>query len=124
MAGAVRADSISENVRGLLTGAERLARTEVELALAKGRDSFGATARHIGMLAVAGVFAVGGSAFLLMAIYNGIAVRVDTWLAALLTALIAFVGAGVLFLFALPKPDDADETESLVRQRDGVVTTQ
>lgn len=124
MARAVGADSISENVRGLLSGAERLARTEVELALAKGRDSFGESARHMGTLVVAAVFAIGGMAFLLMAIYNGLALRVDSWLAALLTAIIAFAGAGILLHVALPKTGEADETRSLAERRDNVATVQ
>jgi hypothetical protein len=124
MARAVGADSISENVRGLLSGAERLARTEVELALAKGRDSVGETARHMGMLVVAAVFATGGMAFLLVAIYNGLALRVDSWLAALLTAIIAFAGAGILLQIALPKTGEADQTRSLAERRDGVATVQ
>jgi len=122
VARAVGADSISENVRGLLTGAERLARTEVELALAKGRDSVGESVRHMGTLIVAGVFAIGGMAFLLMAIYNGLTLRVDPWLAALLTATIAFAGAGILLQVARPKTDEADETRSLAKRRDGVAT--
>jgi len=124
MARAVGADSISENVRGLLSGAERLARTEVELALAKGRDSVGETARHMGVLVVAAMFAIGGMAFLLMAIYSGLALRVDGWLAAFLTAIIAFAGAGILLQVALPKTGKADQTRPLAGQRDGVATVQ
>jgi len=122
VARAVGADSISENVRGLLTGAERLARTEVELALAKGRDSVGQSARHMGTLVFAAVFAIGGMAFLLMAIYNGLALRVDSWIAALLTATIAFVGAGILLQVARPKTDEAEDPRSLAERRDGVAT--
>ena len=122
MARALGADSIGENVRGLLSGAERLARTEVELALAKGRDNFGETARGMGMLVVAAVCAIGGMAFLLMAIYNGLALRLDSWLAALLTATIAFAGAGILLQVARPKTDEADEPRSLAERRDNVAT--
>jgi len=122
MGRAVGADSISENVRGLLTGAERLARTEVELALAKGRDSVGESARHMVMLVVAAVFAIGGMAFMLIAIYNGLALRVDSWLAALLTAIIAFAGAGIFLQVAVPKAGEADATRSITERRDDVAT--
>ena len=115
-------ESIGQNVRGLLTHAERLARTEVELALAKGRESVGETARHLIMIVVAGVFALGGTAFLLYAIFCGVQTRVDTWLAALLTAGVAFVGA-VLFLRLGVQQKSAPEVETTdgVR-RDRVMT--
>lgn len=89
------ADSIGQNVRGLLTQAEKLARTEMELALSKGRDKVGDQVRHLAMLAGAAVFALGGMAFLLHAIYQGLETRLDSWLAALLTAVVAFACAGV-----------------------------
>lgn len=115
-------ESIGQNVRGLLTQAERLARTEVELALAKGRESVGETARHLIMIVVAGVFALGGTAFLLYAVFCGVQTRVDTWLAALLTAGVAFVGA-VLFLRLGVQQKSAPEVETTdgVR-RDRVMT--
>ena len=122
MAASSGVESIGQNVRGLLTQAERLARTEVELALAKGRESVGETARHLGMIVVAGVFALGGTAFLLYAVFCGLQTRVDSWLAALLTAGIAFVGA-VLFLRlgVQQKPVPDAETSHGVR-RDRVMT--
>ncbi len=103
-------NSIGYNVRGLLTQAERLARTEVELAFAKGRETVGATARGLVMLVVAGVFALGGTAFLLHAIYQGLSTRLDPWLAALLTAVAAFVGAFVFLRIGVHSnaDDDAD----------------
>ncbi len=122
MANAGGAESIGANVRGLLTGAERLARTEVELALAKGRESFGESAKTVAMLIVAGVLALGGVFFLLHAIYSGLTLRVDQWLAALLTAVIAFAGAGIFVRLGAAKPDDANVKETLEGRRNSVVT--
>ncbi len=122
MAASGGVDSIGYNVRGLLTQAERLARTEVELALAKGRESVGETARHLSMLVVAGVFALGGMAFLLHAIYSGLNTRVDGWLAALLTAIIAFIGAFIFLRLGVQQKDAVDETETLGGRRDRVAT--
>lgn len=122
MANAGGAESIGANVRGLLTGAERLARTEVELALAKGRESFGESAKTVAMMIVAGVFALGGISFLLHAIYSALTLRVDQWLAALLTAIIAFAGAGLFLRLGTPKPADADVKKTLEGRRDNVVT--
>lgn len=117
MAASNSVESIGQNIRGLLTQAERLARTEVELALAKGRESVGETARHLSMIVVAGVFALGGTAFLLYAVFCGLQTRVDTWLAALLTAGVAFVGA-ILFLRlgVQQKPAHVAETNDDVRR--------
>jgi len=122
MTNASGAESIGANVRGLLTGAERLARTEVELALAKGRESFGESSKTVAMLIVAGLFALGGISFLLHAIYSGLTLQVEQWLAALLTALIAFAGAAVFVRLGAAKPDDADVKQTLEGRRDSVVT--
>jgi hypothetical protein len=109
--------SIGYDVRGLLSQAERLARTEVELALAKGRESVGETMRHLVMLVVAGVFALGGTAFLLHAVYAGLSIRLDSWLAALLTAVVAFVGAFVSLRIGVSQSrDDADVAEADTRR--------
>lgn len=116
------ADSIGQNVRGLLTQAERLARTEVELALAKGRESMGDTARHLGVLVVAAVFALGGTAFLLQAVYIGLLLRLDPWLAALCTAVIAFVGATILLRVGMHKGVEAEESVQKRGRRNGAVT--
>lgn len=121
MAESRAADSISYNVRGLLTQAERLARTEVELALAKGRDSISETVRMVIMVVVAGVFALGGTAFLLQAIYTGLSMRVESWLAALLTALIAFGGAFLFLRLGVSRKADVAEPESLDGRRTSVV---
>jgi hypothetical protein len=122
MASAGGAESIGANVRGLLTGAERLARAEMELALARGRESFGESAKTFAMVVVAGVFALGGISFLLHAIYSGLLLRVDQWLAALLTAVIAFAGAGLFLRLGASKPAHAERKEALEGRRDGVVT--
>ncbi|MES3033513.1 MAG: phage holin family protein [Gemmatimonadota bacterium] len=117
------ADSISHNVRGLLTQAERVARTEVELAIAKGRESMGDTARNLGVLVVAGVFALGGTAFLLQAIYTALLMRVEPWLAALITAAIAFVSAIILLRMGMHRDESVDEPAAPMRsRRPGVVT--
>ena len=117
-----QADSIGHNVRGLLTHAERLARTEVELALAKGRESMSDTARHLGVLVVAAVFVLGGTAFLLLAAYNGLLLRVQPWLAALITAGGAFVGATILLRVGMHKETSMDEASQVSGRRNGVVT--
>lgn len=117
------ADSIGHNVRGLLTQAERLARTEVELAIAKGRESMGDTARNLAVVVVAGIFALGGTAFLLQAIYSGLLLRVEPWLAALITAGVAFMLATILLRMGMHKEVRVDEPVPPVRgRRNGVVT--
>lgn len=115
------AESIGQNVRGLLTHAERLARTEVELALAKGRESMSDTARSLGVLVVAGIFALGGAAFLLQAIYSGLLLKLEPWLAALLTAGIAFVGAFLLLRVGTHKEIEADAPAQVRVRRNGTV---
>lgn len=112
------ADSIGQNVRGLLTQAERLARTEMELALSKGRDKVGDQVRHLAMLAGAAVFALGGMAFLLHAIYQGLETQLDSWLAALLTALIAFACAGVFVKVAAGRDSTEPARDRLKSGRD------
>lgn len=113
------ADSIAQNVRGLLTQAEKLARTEMELALSKGRDKVGDQVRHLVMLAGAAVFALGGMAFLLHAIYEGLETRLDSWLAALLTAAIAFACAGIFVKIAAGR-DSAEAARDRLQSGDAV----
>ena len=116
------AESIGQNVRGLLTHAERLARTEVELALAKGRESMGESARSLGVVVVAAVFALGGTAFLLQAIYSALLLRVEPWLAALITAGFAFVCAVVLLRLGMHKEADVEAPAQIRGRRTGAVT--
>ena len=109
-------ESIGQNVRGLLTQAERLARTEMELAVAKGKDSLSNQARYLVMLVGAALLGLGGMAYLLYAVYSGLAGRMDGWAAALSTAGVSFACAFV-FLKLGAKRESASDEPSSSRQR-------
>ena len=102
-------ESIGQNVRGLLTQAERLARTEVELAVAKGKDSLSNQARYLVMLVGAALLGLGGMAYLLYAVYSGLAARMDGWATALSTAGVSFACAFVFLKLGATReaPSDA-----------------
>lgn len=105
-------ESIGQSVRGLLTHAERLARTEMELAVAKGKDSLSDQARPFGMLVGAALLGLGGVAYLLYAVYSGLTEKVDPWLAALITAGVAFASAFAILKLAAKADVASTETRS------------
>jgi len=109
-------ESIGQNVRGLLTQAERLARTEMELAVAKGKDALGNQARQLTMFAGAALLGLGGMAYLLYAVYSGLAARMDSWAAALVTAGAAFAAA-LLFVRLAITPEGAREASKVSSER-------
>jgi len=105
-------ESIGQNIRGLLTHAERLARTEMELAVAKGTDALSDQARHVTMLVGAALLGLGGMAYLLYAVFSALTERVDPWVAALITAGVAFTAAFVFVKLAVKRDSASDESRS------------
>lgn len=112
MAEQTGSESIGQNVRALLSQAERLARTEMELAVAKGKDALGNQARHVTMLIVAGLLGFGGTAYLLFAVYSGLTARLESWVAALITAGVAFASAFVCLKLAVTSETSSESSRS------------
>src|SRR5687768_11754347 len=88
-------ESVADLVRRLSDQSTRLMRAEIELAkselAAKGKQAgIGA-----GMFGGAGIFALYGVGALVAAMIAGLATAVDTWLAALIVAVVLFAIAGV-----------------------------
>src|SRR4051794_31805527 len=91
-------ESVAELVRRLSEQSTRLMRAEIELAkaelAAKGKQAgIGA-----GMFGGAGVFALYGVGALVAAAIAGLATAVDTWLAALIVAIVLLTVAGIAAL--------------------------
>jgi membrane protein len=91
-------ESVADLVRRLSEQSTRLMRAEIELAkaelAAKGKQAgIGA-----GMFGGAGVFALYGVGALVAAAVAGLATAIDTWLAALIVAVVLFAVAGVAAL--------------------------
>jgi membrane protein len=100
-------ESVADLVRRLSEQSTRLMRAEVELAkselAAKGKQAgIGA-----GMFGGAGLFALYGVGALVTAAIAGLATAVDTWLAALIVAVVLFAVAGVAALLGKNRIQEA-----------------
>jgi membrane protein len=100
-------ESVADLVRRLSEQSTRLMRAEIELAkselAAKGKQAgIGA-----GMFGGAGLFALYGVGALVTAAIAGLATAVDTWLAALIVAVVLFAVAGVAALLGKNRIQEA-----------------
>ncbi len=90
--------SVSELVKQLSDQTTHLLRAEVELAKAELAQKGKQAGIGAGMFGGAGVFALYGTGALVAAAIAGLATAVDTWLAALIVAVVLFAVAGVAAL--------------------------
>jgi MFS family permease len=110
--------SVSDLVRQLSDQTTRLMRAEVELAKSELAQKGKQAGIGAGMFGGAGVFALYGGGALVAAAIAGLSTAVDTWLAALIVAVVLFAVAGVVALLGKkrleaagpPVPEAAIET--------------
>jgi membrane protein len=110
--------SVAELVRQLSDQSTRLVRAEVELAKAELTQKGKQAGIGAGMFGGTAVFALYGVGALTAAAIAGLATAVDTWLAALIVAVVLFAIAGVAALMGKsrvqratpPLPEQAIET--------------
>jgi uncharacterized membrane protein YqjE len=109
---------VADLVRQLSDQSTRLMRAEVELAKAELAEKGKQAGIGAGMFGGAGVFALYGVGALTAAAIAALATAVDTWLAALIVAVVLFAIAGVVALLGRnrikqatpPAPEQAIET--------------
>lgn len=100
--------SLAGELRELLVDGQRLVRTEVALVAEKGRDALARSTRRAALFAASAVLGIEGLVYALRSVYEALVMRLDPWLAALLTAGITWVVAAVFVMLALrPARDDA-----------------
>ncbi len=99
-------ESITGEMRALVTQTERLIRSEITLAAVRGKEALVSGSRRAVLLGSSALIGVAGFAYLFHAIYSALALRLEGWAAALITAVIAFAMAGVLATLALRRSDE------------------
>ena len=99
--------SISDLVRQLSEQSTRLMRAEVELAKAELAEKGKQAGIGAGMFGGAGLFALYGVGALVTAAIAGLATAVDTWLAAVIVAVVLFAVAGVAALLGKNRVQEA-----------------
>ncbi|WP_061962116.1 phage holin family protein [Demequina flava] len=110
--------SAPQLVARALADANSLVKDEIALAKKEIQQSIDSAKIGAGMFGVAGVMAVYGGVALVVAGIAGLAVVIDTWLAALIIAVALFAIAGVAAVLGKKKVDDA--TPPLERSQENV----
>lgn len=117
MATSAVSGSLAGELRELLTDGQRLVRAEVALAAEKGRDVLARSTRRATMFAVSAILGVSGLVYALRALYEAMVVHLDPWLAALLTAGVTWLLAGMCVVLALrPVTGDVSTSRAVVRR--------
>ena len=106
MAERLETESIAGEMRALATQTERLIRSELTLALVRAQEAIASGVPRVAMIVAAGVLGIGGIAYLFHAIYSALSLRLDTWAAALITAVLSFMMASILGALALRRSTD------------------
>jgi hypothetical protein len=91
-------------LREIVQQAERVARAEVQLTLSRARDAAEIHARRVVGAAAAALLVGVGIVFSLIALFLALASRIEHWLAALLTACLAFAAAAIVHRGMRPRP--------------------
>jgi uncharacterized membrane protein YqjE len=117
--GAKSANSVGELIKGISEDFSTLFRKEIELAKQELGRSVAAKTKGAVIVAIAAVFAFFALIFLMLALRDGLAEFLWTWVADIATALILLLIGGIAALIARSKlqtPIAADMTKKTVKE--------